>query len=582
MQGFDILLPTVLLLATGFVVILLARVMKISPVVGFIIAGLFLGPYGLGLIQDTHATHVLAELGVVFLLFDIGLHFSMKSAWSLRRDLFGLAPLQVLLCALILGFSMSFVFGVSAPLAMLCGLALALSSTAVVMQILADLKQTESPVGSSAKAVLIFQDLAAIFLLIFADSIGADIDLTIAIPLTLGKTVLAFFAALILGQYILTPLLRAMTRYNDPEMFTVLGLLIVMMTGLATASAGLSLALGAFLAGMVLAETPFRTLLQTELRPFRGLLMALFFISIGMIVNPVDIANNILTVLALAVLLIAAKGAIIGALVYILGNPLHRVIQLIFMLAQGSEFALVVFAMPPVQNALGFALTEQLIAAVAISMLTAPFLGLVGYRWSLRVAGRFSGRISNDPSEDKSMAQSSPVFIIGMNEVGKTLARAMKAHKIPYIGVDHDHDRFLKATAAGYIVTYGQSYDLRFWDTLGVREARAMCIATPRYEVAKAISPVVRKIYPTLKRYVAVKDSADGVRFATLGLKPFHCYGVPPGLEMACFILKEFGIDEERITAWRDDEQSAFLEVSKVATPPPEKRRELKTTDGEI
>ncbi len=577
MHGFDILLPTVLLLATGFVVILLARLMKISPIVGFIIAGLVLGPYGFGLIQDTPTTRILAELGVVFLLFDIGLHFSMKSAWSLRKDLFGLAPLQVFLCAVVLGFSTSFVFGISAPLAMLCGLALSLSSTAVVMQIIADLKQSESPVGNSAKAILIFQDIAAIFLLIFADSIGSGIELETAIPLTLGKTILAFFAAIILGQYILTPLLRAITRYNDPEMFTVLGLLIVMMTGLATASAGLSLTLGAFLAGMVLAETPFRVLLQSELRPFRSLLMALFFISIGMIINPFEIAENILTVLALAVLLIATKGAIIGALTYILRRPLHRSIQLTFMLAQGSEFALVVFAMPSVQNALGLELTGQLIAAIAISMLVAPFLGIMGYRWSLRVVGKLDSRISNDPLDNKSMTQSRPVFIVGMNEVGKTLARAMNAHKIPYIGVDHDRERFLKATAAGYIVTYGQSYDLRFWDTLGVRKARAMCMATPRYEVAKAISPVVQKIYPTLKRYVAVKDSADGVRFATLGLKPFHCHGVPPGLEMACFLLQEFGIEEERITAWRDDEQSAFLDTNKAAPTNTEQPKEIKT-----
>lgn len=565
MHGFDILIPTVLLLAAGFTVIFLARLLKFSPIVGFIGAGVLLGPHGLNLIQDTPTSELLAELGVVFLLFDIGLHFSMKSAWTLRKDLFGLAPLQVFLCSIVLGFSMSFIFGISTPLALLTGLALSLSSTAVVMQIIADLKQSESPVGQSAKSVLIFQDLAAIFLLIFADSIGSGVTLSTLVPLTLGKTVLAFFAAIILGQYILTPLLKAITRYNDPEMFTVLGLLIVMMTALATASAGLSLTLGAFLAGMVLAETPFRILLQSELRPFRSLLMALFFVSIGMILDPLEIAGDALIIIALASLLIATKGVIIGALVYILGHPMHRAIQLTFILAQGSEFALVVFAMDPIQEALGLDLTGTLVAAIALSMLTAPFLGILGYRWSLRVVGKLDSRISNDPADNKSMAERRPVFIVGMNEVGKTLARAMKAHKIPYIGVDHDRDRFLKATAAGYIVTYGQSYDLRFWDTLGVRESRAMCMATPRYEVAKAISPVVQKIYPTLKRYVAVKDSADGVRFATLGLKPFHCHGVPPGLEMACFLLKEFGIEESRITAWRDDEHSAFLDTNKAA-----------------
>ncbi len=154
-----------------------------------------------------------------------------------------------------------------------------------------------------------------------------------------------------------------------------------------------------------------------------------------------------------------------------------------------------------------------------------------------------------------------PVFIVGMNEVGKTLARAFKAHGVPYIAVDHDRQRFLEATAAGYVVAYGQTDDIRFWNTLGVSRARAFCVASPRFAVSQSLAPVIKKLYPTLKRYVAVKDSADGVRFAALGLTPFHAHGVPPGLEMASFILREFGHEEEAIHEWVDEEQSAYLET---------------------
>jgi Trk K+ transport system NAD-binding subunit len=149
-----------------------------------------------------------------------------------------------------------------------------------------------------------------------------------------------------------------------------------------------------------------------------------------------------------------------------------------------------------------------------------------------------------------------------MNEVGKTLARAFKAHKVPYIAVDHERQRFLEATAAGYIVAYGQTDDLRFWNTLGVAQARAICIASPRYEVTKKLSPIIKKIYPSLKRYVAVNNSSDGVRFATLGMIPFNNSGAPPGLEIAIFILKDLDFTDDALENWIEEEQSAYLDAA--------------------
>lgn len=560
MHGLEVLLPIVLLLGTGFLVIVFSRLSRISPIVGFLLAGVALGPHGLGVIESNDTTSLLAKLGVVFLLFDIGLHFSMRSMWSLRADIFGLGSLQLFVSGLILGGAVSFAFGVSTEMALLIGISLGLSSTAVVMQMLGDFKLTESPVGQSAKSVIVFQDIAAVFLLILADAVGTETGLGVIVLETLLKTVLAVIAAIALGQLIFSPLMKMMTKYDDPEMFTVLGLLIVMLTGLATAQAGLSLTLGAFLAGMVLAETPFRVLLQTELRPFRSLLLALFFITVGMVVDPVAIWAELTSVLALVLLLVAVKAAVVGALVFITNRPTHQVIQLAFFLAQGSEFAFVVFSMATVKAALGPAITQELIAAVAISMLLSPFMSAFAKRWSLQVCESLDGKILNCPEGENNPVSNQPVFIVGMNEVGKTLARGMKAHKIPYIAVDHDRKRFIEATAAGYIVAYGKTDDLRFWNMLGVSKARAMCITSPRLEVSKRITPVIKKIYPRLSRYAAVNDSAEAVRFAALGMKPFHNHGAPPGLEMTTVILKEFGLDEERVKAWADEEHAAYLD----------------------
>lgn len=562
-HGLDVLWPTVLLLGAGFLVIFASRLLRLSPIIGFVMVGVVVGPYGAGVIEENSTTKLLAELGVVFLLFDIGLHFSYKSALSLRRDLFGLAPLQVFLSGLVLGSIMALVFGLESKIALLAGLTLALSSTAVVMQMIADLRQTESPAGQTAKAILIFQDLAAIFLLIFADSFAKDTVLSVMVAEALIKTGMAFGAAIILGRYILSPLMKAMTRFDDPEMFTVFGLFVVMLTGMATGYVGLSLSLGAFLAGMVLAETPFRVLLQSELRPFRSLLLALFFITIGMMLDPAAILAEFGTVISLAALLIGIKGALMCALIFVFRRPAHHAIQLPLLLAQGGEFAFVIFSMPAVRDSMGAALTSQLIAAVAFSMLITPLLAYMGYRLSLKACAELKNTICNMSGEKETKETTErPVFIVGMNEIGKTLARAMKAHKIPYIAVDQNRQRFLEATAAGYITAYGQSEDLRFWNTLGAKDARAVCVATPHYEIARKISPLVKRLWPDLKRYIAVKDSADGVRYAALGLVPFHGYGTPPGLPMACFILREFGIDQVKIDRWTEEEQAAYLEAN--------------------
>jgi len=560
MQDFSLLTPTVLLLSVGFLVILACRFMRISPIIGFLLAGLVLGPHGMALIEETETTHLLAELGVVFLLFDIGLHFSTKSAWTLRKDLFGLAPLQMLITGVILASTMKFVFNMPGDFALLAGFALALSSTAVVMQIIGDLRQTESPVGKTAKATLIFQDTLAIFLLIFADTVGSsDSVLATLIFYTLIKTIIAIGIVIALGKYMLTPLLRIVTRYNDPEMFTVLGLVIVMLTAAMTDYAGLSLTLGAFLAGMVLAETPFRILLQSELRPFRSLLMAFFFISVGMMLEPSIIINDGGIVLGLLFLLISVKAAVLGALVFIYRRPAHHAIQLAFFLAQGSEFAFVIFSMGAVSLGMGLAISQQLITAIALSMLITPILSAIAYRWSLKICENLQG-ITNIGSADNPSGKQ-PVFIIGMNEVGKTLARAMRSHNIPYIAIEQDRALFLEATAAGYIVAYGNPSDLRFWNTLGAERARAICTASPSYEISKEISPVVQQLYPRLKRYVAVNDSDEAQRFMALGTIPFHNKGAPPGLEMACFLLGEFGISDSAVEDFHEEEHGAYLEI---------------------
>lgn len=292
-----------------------------------------------------------------------------------------IGPLQMLLTGVILGFTIAFIFHLRSDFALLAGVTLALSSTAVVMRVLQDLKEKNTASGQSAKALLIFQDIVAIFLLIFASAVGGDEALGVAVAIAVVKTVLAFVAAILLGRYILTPLMGLITRYKDQELLTILSLFIVMATSYATAQVGLSLTLGAFLAGMVLAETPFRVVLQTELRPFRNLLMAFFFIKVGILLEPSVIMAHGDIVLSMMVLLVAGKAAIIGALLFVFKRSVRSVVMLSFLLCQGSEFSFVIFSMATVQAGMSAALSQQLITAVALSMMLTPVLSYLAYRF---------------------------------------------------------------------------------------------------------------------------------------------------------------------------------------------------------
>lgn len=281
MNDAHALTPAITLLLVGVLAILLTRRIGQSPIVGYLAACVLIGPHALGLIEENKTTHLLAELGVVFLLFDIGLHFSLSTIWEARRDIFGMGPSQILACGLAFGV-IALAFGLAPEYAIILGGALALSSTAVVAHTLAERRQQNCPVGLTGTAILIFQDICAIFLLVFAASLDSGEatsehpDFTMTIAMAIVKAAVAFIAAVLIGRYAIKPMFRLFSQTKNEEVFTAIALLIILATATATGRAGLSLTLGAFLGGMIISETPFRHIIQTEAKPFRNLLLAFF------------------------------------------------------------------------------------------------------------------------------------------------------------------------------------------------------------------------------------------------------------------------------------------------------------------
>lgn len=557
MEAVHALQPAIILLFVGILAIVLMRPLRLSPIVGYLIAGILIGPYGFGLIEESETTHLLAELGVVFLLFDIGLHFSFAHMWDVRRDILGLGPIQVGLCATVFT-ALASLFGFDLGIAIAIGTALALSSTAVVVQTLAEQGKQNCPIGFSATAVLVFQDICAIFLLILAASLGTpETSLGSALGTAVLKAVLAFAVTIAAGRYLIGPLLGWLAKPKHEEVFTAVALLIVLVTAAATGALGLSLTLGAFLGGMIIGETPYRHAVRTEVKPFRGLLLGFFFITVGMSLDTAVLVRDWPQIVLFAVLLVTLKAVLIYLAGLLLKLPLRSALQLGFLLSQGSEFAFVVFGMPALREALGTDLSANLISAVALSMALTPSLAVAGHWLARRIVNR---QLETEAGADKATTSSvAPVVIFGMGEVGRSVADALEAHGIGYTAVEMDHDRFIRANADGYPVAFGDTGDPRFMETLGMAHRPTIVITIKRYEVSRDLTPILRERYPNLTRFIGVENEEERDKFENLGMRAIVLRSIPKGLDLAVAVLKDHEVSDQKIHAWMREQQEQAL-----------------------
>ncbi len=412
------LMPVILLLALGVVAAIGSRAMRLSPIVGYLALGIGLHASGAMLVSDSATVAILADLGVVFLLFDIGLHFSLHHIRSQAGDIFGFGPVQVLAGTAGLGL-VALLFGIPMLAALLIGATMALSSTAVVARLIAERHQQNCPVGLTATAILIFQDVAAIFLLIVASALGSGEAVLPAMAFAVIKAALAFGVAVLLARVVVRPLFDLIAFTRNEEVFTAMALLVALAAGWATGAVGLSLTLGAFLGGMIVAETPYAPIIQSEIKPFRGLLVGFFFISVGMSLDVGTLLRFWPAVIGVAALLLAVKILTNAAASLAFRWSVPGSMQLGFLLAQGSEFAFVILSLPPVRALVGEQASSVLIAAVALTLAVTPTLAEAGR--SLAGGLRRRAARAADP-ELQPRAVDAPVFITGMGRVGRTLA----------------------------------------------------------------------------------------------------------------------------------------------------------------
>lgn len=553
-----------MLLFLGVAAAVLSRGLGLSPIVGYLGVGMALGGSGLGLLEESATIDLMAELGVVFLLFDIGLHFSLRHLREQARDIFGFGPVQVLFCTAGIG-AVAWLLGLPPLAAFLVGGTLALSSTAVVVRIIAERHQQNCPVGLTATAILIFQDVAAIFLLILVNALGRDgSDLLPEIGLTLVKALAAFAVAVVLARVLVRPLFDLIARSNNEEVFTATALLVALAAGMATGAIGLSFTLGAFLGGMVIAETPYRAILQAEIKPFRGLLLGFFFVSVGLKLDLPALAQSWAAVLGIAAALIAAKVILNACASLVFRWSVPGSTQLGFLLAQGSEFAFVVLSLPAMLDLVGTTTASVLIASVALSLALTPTMAEVGRK----LAGRLRQRRKKlDDPELIARELTAPILIVGMGEIGRTVADALTEFGIEYNAIERDQRRFAEANADGYSVTFGDSGDPRIWEPVSLGRRQILALTAPDFEVSSSLTPTTRRLFPDLRRLAAIRDEADRERFEALGIVPVLDRGTPRGIDIAAALLAEWGVDPGAIDLWRRRQQERALAGSDEAVP---------------
>ncbi len=473
------LMPLLVLLMSGVIGAGVATVLRQSPILGFLVAGMTIGSHGFGLVHENEWTALAAEIGVCFLLFDIGLHLSLPRLWAAKKDLLGTAPLQILLTGVLLG-ALAFAFTRDGMVAFLIASGLVLSSTAVALQVLREQGDGNTPIGRSAASVLIVQDLFVIGLLVALPSLRSESG-SIAGPvlLALGKMIAAFAVIAVAGRWLLQPLFKTLAGVNNSDMFTGASLLVILGVSFGAAEAGLSMSLGAFLAGLALSESRFAHLVRMEINPFRGLLLALFFLTIGMSMDARTMIEYALPLLGIVAIVVLVKLAGTYAAYRLMHYDRVFSVRVSFALAQASEFTLVLMAWGLAEGLVDARDFQVLSAAVGITMALTPLLNSTG-RWLIE-------RREYRTCEQKSrifITEEATVFVVGFAGFGQRLTDRLKVSGIRTTGFDNDRARVAEARASGYDVEYGDPSRPRALSMASRGQARAVIVLSESEEVA--------------------------------------------------------------------------------------------------
>ena len=509
-------------LAAAVLAVPLARLLGLGAIIGYLGAGIAIGPWGLQFVTEPTAILHFAEFGVVLMLFLVGLELEPRRLWAMRRPIFGGGSVQLLgSAALLLGVAV--VAGVDWRLALVAGLGLAMSSTAIGLGALAERNLMATRSGQSVLSVALLQDIAAIPVLALVPllAVGAGTAHADAgSPWLAAAKALGVIAAIIFGgRLLLRPALRWIARSDTPEIFTAAALLLVVATAALMQSVGLSMALGAFLAGVLLAESEYRHALETDLAPFKGLLLGLFFIAVGMSIDFAVVLQHAGWMAAVVLGFLLLKAAVLWGLATVTTLPLVERPVYVILLAQGGEFGFVVFQTAQQAGVMAASTASFLVAAVALSMLLTPLLLLGADRWWVpRLALRAGRRAGPGPAEI-STPQIAPVIIAGFGRYGQIVGRLLNANGLSATVLEHNADQVETVRRFGWRVFYGDATRLDLLRTAGAAQARVLVLAIDDIAQSLKVAALVREHFPQLTVVARARNVSHYYGLRKLGIE---------------------------------------------------------------
>ena len=560
-----------LFLGTAGIVVPVFRRLQISPVIGFLGAGILLGPQGIGRLSDlpqlsalqigdTHRVAQIAEFGVVFLLFMIGLELSYERLLRLRRLVFGLGAAQVLLCTAALALTAKTLFGLSLGASIVAGAALALSSTAIVIPVLIERKRLGTTAGRASFAVLLFQDLMVAPLL-FAISMAGDTgtgDWSSNLAAT-AVPALAVLALIVLGgRLLLRPFFRLVAQSHSTELFMAACLLIVIGTGLVSAMGGLSMALGAFIAGLLLGETEYRREIETTLEPFKGLLLGLFFVSIGAGLDLALLFAKPALVLGIALGIIVAKMVITFALARFAGLAAPAARESAFVIAPGGEFAFVMLSAATAQLILPAATADLLTLAVTLTMVTIPLLAWIGGKRRPVDPTTLAPELAARPSEAEAKGR---VIIVGYGRVGKLVGDMLKRHNRDFIAIDGSTKLVTRERPTTPNLYWGDATRIELLRACGLDTASALVVTMDQHQQSEQVVEMARKLRPDLTIVARARDAHHATHLYALGVTDAIPETLEASLQLAEAVLVDIGVPMGYVIASIHDKRDEFRKI---------------------
>jgi CPA2 family monovalent cation:H+ antiporter-2 len=575
-HAFPFLREILLFLGLAGILIPLLQRLRINQVLGFLAVGALLGPFGLGrLAQDlpwlglltfpnNDNVAMLAELGVLFLMFMIGLELSAARLWAMRRMVFGTGSAQVALCATLLGGAVWMLLGQGMDTALVLGLVLSLSSTAVVMQLLGERHETGTPLGQAAFAVLMLQDLAVVPILILIGALGprdggaGGPGIAVLALLAMAKAAGAIALIYLAGGRVVHPLFRAFARHRQPDVFMALILLSTFGIAALSHMAGLSMALGALIAGLLLAETEFKHEVELMVEPFKGLLMGLFFMTVGMGMDALQVIEAPLWLGAALALLVLVKGVVIAPLLRLGRLSWGRAIEGGLLLGQGGEFAFIVVGYAVSSKLLDAALGGRVMLAVGLSLFVTPLLARIGRsigeRWENADEAH---RAAHDGAAVPGDA-GGRVIIAGFGRVGQQLAKLLDAQPIPWVAFENDARLAARLHKEGVPVFFGNAERPELLRQVQADTAPAIVLTMDHPASALQAVRGIRREFPLARLFVRSRDEKHARALRLAGASVVVPETFEASLQLSSFVLEAIGLDERVVDRIVDNERELF------------------------